>query len=239
MTHILSPILAASLLSVGFMAVPAAQAAPLNWEGLKSSFTYVPFAGESLDRIIAKTMPNSDLKPEVLAEAFKALNPQQFSKDANLAKSNSALKIPNQNQIANLVEAQLGDKPAEFAATQRVAKPQDTKAPEAKDAKPQSKGLLAGTTTATAKVNPKTEGWVRFPSRMLALSKPVEGWVRFPNPGTVSPVAAEWVRYPSHANQALDSTASNGMPTTSRVDQSNWVRYQTAKVDVKLTSSND
>jgi hypothetical protein len=239
LTHILSPILAASLLSVGFMAVPAAQAAPLNWEGLKSSFTYVPFAGESLDRIIAKTMPNSDLKPEVLAEAFKALNPQQFSKDANLAKSNSALKIPNQNQIANLVEAQLGDKPVEFAATQRDAKPQDTKAPEAKDAKPQPKGLLAGTTTATPKVNPKTEGWVRFPSRMLALSKTVEGWVRFPNPGTVSPVAAEWVRYPSHANQALDITASNGMPSTSRVDQSNWVRYQTAKVDAKLISSND
>jgi hypothetical protein len=240
LTHILSPIFAASLLSLGFMAAPAAQAAPINWEGLKSSFTYVPFAGESLDRIIAKTMPNSDLKTEVLAEAFKALNPQQFSKDASsVAKSNTALKIPNQNQIANLVEAQLGDKPADFAATQKNAKAQDTKAQEAKDGKPQPKGLLAGTTMATSKVNPKTEGWVRFPSRMMALSKTVEGWVRFPNPGTVSPVAAEWVRYPSHANQALDITASSGNTTASRVDQSNWVRYQTAKADVKLGASND
>jgi hypothetical protein len=138
-----------------------------------------------------------------------------------------------------LVEAQLGDKPADFAATQKNAKSQDTKAQEAKDVKPQPKGLLAGTTMATSKVNPKTEGWVRFPSRMMALSKTVEGWVRFPNPGTVSPVAAEWVRYPSHANQALDITASSGNTTASRVDQSNWVRYQTAKADVKLGASND
>ena len=198
-------------LALSFTSMPggawAASTPALNLSSLKASHSYTPSLGESLERIVAKTMPNSDLKPEVLAEAFKALNPQQFSKDANLAKSNSALKIPNQNQIANLVEAQLGDKPAEFAATQRVAKPQDTKAQEAKDAKAQPKGLLAGTTMATPKVNPKTEGWVRFPSRMMALSKTVEGWVRFPNPGTVSPVAAEWVRYPSNANQALEITA--------------------------------
>jgi hypothetical protein len=43
-------------------------------------------------------MPNSDLKSELLAEAFKALNPLHFSKDANsVTKLNTALKVPNQN----------------------------------------------------------------------------------------------------------------------------------------------
>lgn len=204
MTHALRPIFAATVLAFGLAAATGSQAANVvNWEGLKPSFTYTPMAGESLDRIIAKTMPNSDLKTEVLAEAFKALNPLHFSKDANtVAKTNTALKVPNQNQVFNMVEAQLGDK---FT---NISKAPALVLADAKSAasKPQAKGMLAGTKTVTPKINPKTEGWVRFPASMMALSKKVEGWVRFPSAIAPNPVTAEWVRYPAvaQADNAID-----------------------------------
>ena len=193
MTHALRPIFAATVLAIGLIGASGSQAAsPMNWEGLKSSFTYTPLIGESLERIIAKTMPNSDLKPELLAEAFKALNPMQLSKEANsVAKFNTAIKVPNQNQLANMVEAQLGDQ----QTLRAMAKVETNSAPM----KPQAKGLLAGTKTATPKINPKTESWVRFPARMIALSKKVEGWVHFPNLGVTSVATADWVHYPSIA----------------------------------------
>ena len=193
MTHALRPIFAATVLAFGLIGASGSQAASsMNWEGLKSSFTYTPVIGESLERIIAKTMPNSDLKPELLAEAFKALNPMQLSKEANsVAKFNTAIKVPNQNQLANMVEAQLGDQ----QTLRAMAKVEINSAPM----KPQAKGLLAGTKTATPKINPKTESWVRFPARMIALSKKVEGWVHFPNLGITSVATADWVHYPSIA----------------------------------------
>ena len=201
MTHAYRPIFAAAVLALGLAAAPISQASSLvNWEGLKSSFKYTPMVGESLERIIAKTMPNHDLKPEVLAEAFKALNPLHFSKDINsVTILSTALKVPNQNQVFNMVEAQLGDKFAQMAASQ---------APNLVDAssagtKMPVKGMLAGTKTATPKINPKTESWVRFPARMFAMSKNVEGWVRFPSAIAPSPVTAEWVRYPSNTSQDL------------------------------------
>ena len=184
-------------------------------------------AGESLERIIAKTMPNSGLKPELLAEAFKALNPLQLSREVNsVAKSGSVLKVPNQNQLVNMVEAQLGDKQTVDALAQAEVKTLQIKT--------ESKGLLAATKTATPKINPKTESWVRFPTRMMALSKKVEGWVRFPNLGVTTVAAAEWVRYPSIANEDLDVIGASKVATTQRVDQREWVRYQIAKAE-KLT----
>jgi Tfp pilus assembly protein FimV len=229
LTHALRPIFAATVLAFGLAAATGSQAANLvNWEGLKSSFTYTPMAGESLDRIIAKTMPNSDLKTEVLAEAFKALNPLHFSKDANtVAKTNTALKVPNQNQVFNMVEAQLGDKFANIAKAS-VLTLADAKPAESK---PQAKGMLAGTKTATPKINPKTESWVRFPASMMALSKKVEGWVRFPSAIAPSPVSAEWVRYPSNANQDLDILGASKTTSAKQFDQREWVRYQIAKAD--------
>ena len=229
MTHALRPIFAATVLAFGLAAATGSQAANLvNWEGLKSSFTYTPMAGESLDRIIAKTMPNSDLKTEVLAEAFKALNPLHFSKDANtVAKTNTALKVPNQNQVFNMVEAQLGDKFANIAKAPALVLADAKSA----DSKPQAKGMLAGTKTATPKINPKTESWVRFPASMMALSKKVEGWVRFPSAIAPSPVSAEWVRYPSNSNQDLDILGASKTTSAKQVDHREWVRYQIAKAD--------
>ena len=225
MTHALRPIFAATVLAFGLIGASGSQAASaMNWEGLKSSFTYTPVIGESLERIIAKTMPNSDLKPELLAEAFKALNPMQLSKEANsVAKFNTAIKVPNQNQLANMVEAQLGDQ----QTLRAMAKVETNSAPM----KPQAKGLLAGTKTATPKINPKTESWVRFPARMIALSKKVEGWVHFPNLGVTSVATAEWVRYPSMANEDLDITGASKTANAQLVDQREWVRYQIAKAD--------
>jgi hypothetical protein len=91
--------------------------------------------------------------------------------------------------------------------------------------------MLAGTKTATPKINPKTESWVRFPAKMMALSKKVEGWVRFPSAIAPSPVTAEWVRYPSTAPQDLDILGAPKTTSAKQVDQREWVRYQIAKAD--------
>lgn len=211
MTHALRPIFAATVLAFGLAAAPSSQAANLvNWEGLKSSFTYTPMVGESLERIIAKTMPNSQVKPELVAEAFKVLNPEQFSKDQNnVAKSAAALKVPNQNQIANLVEKQLGKKQPQNLLS--GAAPISPVAP------------IAPATPLTPKVNPKTEGWVRFPAKVVALTQKMESWIRYPG-GNYSEVNASaesksWVRYPSANSQSL------AISTSTQIDQSEWVRY--------------
>ena len=211
MTHALRPIFAATVLAFGLAVAPSSQAANLvNWDGLKSSFTYTPMVGESLERIIAKTMPNSQVKPELVAEAFKVLNPEQFSKDQNnVAKSAAVLKVPNQNQIANLVEKQLGKKQPQNLLS--GAAPISPVAP------------IAPATPLTPKVNPKTEGWVRFPAKVVALTQKMESWIRYPG-GNYSEVNASaesksWVRYPSANSQSL------AISTSTQIDQSEWVRY--------------
>jgi Tfp pilus assembly protein FimV len=203
--------LTATVLAFGLAAAPSSHAANLvNWEGLKSSFTYTPMAGESLERIIAKTMPNSQVKPELVAEAFKVLNPEQFSKDQNnVTKSAAALKVPNQNQIANLVETQLGKK-----QPQNLLSGAAPVAPIA---------LITPTAPIAPKVNPKTESWVRFPAKVVALTQKMESWIRYPG-GNYSEVNASaesksWVRYPSANSQSL------AISTSTQIDQSEWVRY--------------
>ena len=199
MTHtqntFIRPIQLAGALAVVLLCASSSHAANFNLQGLKSSFTYTPFAGESLERIIAKTMPNTELKQELVADAFRALNPQQFSKDqSSITKSNLPLNVPNQNQLANMIENQVSQK------------------------KPQN--MLTGTTPAAPKINPKTESWVRFPSKMVALTQKMESWIRFPSPGyTESTVTADWVRFPSVSSHNMAIT------TSTQIDQSEWVRY--------------
>jgi Tfp pilus assembly protein FimV len=202
LTHALRPIFLASVLAFGLAAASSSQAANrVNLEGLKSSFTYTPMAGESLDRIIAKTMPNSEVKPELMAEAFRALNPERFSKDqSGLIKSTATLKVPNQNQLASLIETQLGKK--------------------------QAQNLLSGVAPVAPvapKVNPKTESWVRFPAKVVAMTQKMESWIRYPG-GNYTEVNASvesksWVRYPSANSQSL------AISTPTQIDQSEWVRY--------------
>jgi len=211
LTQALRPIFLASVLAFGLAAASSSQAANrVNLEGLKSSFTYTPMAGESLDRIIAKTMPNSEVKPELMAEAFRALNPERFSKDqGGLIKSTATLKVPNQNQLASLIETQLGKKQAQnlLSGAAPVA-PVSAVAPVA---------------PVAPKVNPKTESWVRFPAKVVAMTQKMESWIRYPG-GNYSEVNASvesksWVRYPSANSQSLT------ISTSTQIDQSEWVRY--------------
>lgn len=197
MTHALRPIFAVTVLAFGLAGASHSQAANLvNWVGLKPSFSYTPMTGESLERIIAKTMPNSDIKHELLVEAFKALNPTHFSQDGkNLIKTSPALKIPNQNQVFNMVEMQLGEKQTQLT-TRLTPSLEEAKSPALKAT---SNSLLAGTKTTIPKINPRTESWVRFPTRMVALTKKVEDWVRFPSVVTTHSSTADWVRFPAIA----------------------------------------
>ena len=226
MTHtqntLIRPIQLTGALAVVLLCASSSHAASVNLQGLKSSFTYTPFAGESLERIIAKTMPNTELKQELVADAFRALNPQQFSKDQSVVtKSNLPLNVPNQNQLANLIENQLSQK--------------------------KSQNLLTGTTPAAPKVNPKTESWVRFPPKMVALTQKMESWIRYPGPAfnesTASAESKTWVRYlGGHVNTLLTGDIANSptidwvrypsvssqnmaISNTTPIDQSEWVRY--------------
>ena len=213
MTHALRPIFLASVLALGLAAAPSSHASLVNLEGLKSSFTYTPIAGESLDRIIAKTMPNSEVKPELMAEAFRALNPERFSKDqGTVTKSTATLKVPNQNQLASLIETQLGKK-----QSQNLLNGAAPVAPVSNVAPVVPRAPVA------PKVNPKTESWVRFPAKVVAMTQKMESWIRYPG-GNYSEVNASvesksWVRYPSANSQSLT------ISTSTQVDQSEWVRY--------------
>jgi Tfp pilus assembly protein FimV len=212
----------AGALAVVMFSASSSYAASVNLQGLQSSFTYTPFAGESLDRIMAKTMPNTDLNKEVVAEAFRALNPHRFTQDQGaVTKSNVALKVPNQNQLSGLIESQANPK--------------------------RTLNLLHGTTTATPKINPKTENWIRLPAKMAVLTQKMESWVRYPSPAngesSASADSKNWVRYLSgHVNTlrggdiATSTTAdwvrfpsatSHNLATSSAspIDQSEWVRY--------------
>ena len=194
----------------------------MNLDGLKSSFTYTPTVGESLDRIIAKTMPNCDLKSELLAEAFKALNPMLLSKEPDIvAKSNIALKVPNQNQLLSMFEKQFGEKQILVDLPQSVTMGVEKKI--------QTKGVLAGTSTATNKINPKTVNWVRFPVRMMSMSKTMETWVRFPKTVGVNVIDSDWVQYPRKSNEELESGITSKLANEQRIKQREWVRYQIAK----------
>ena len=226
MTHtqntLIRPIQLAGALAVVLLCATSTQAANINLQGLKSSFTYTPFAGESLERIIAKTMPNTELKQELVADAFRALNPQQFSKDkGSVTQSNLAIKVPNQNQLANLIENQVSQK--------------------------QPQNMLHGTAIAAPKINPKTESWVRFPSKMVALTQKMENWIRYPGPNynesTASAESKTWVRYlGGHVNTLLSGDIANSptadwvrypsvssqnlaISTSTSIDQTEWVRY--------------
>ena len=213
MTLAIRPIFLASVLAFGLAAAPSSQASLVNLEGLKSSFTYTPIAGESLDRIIAKTMPNSEVKPELMAEAFRVLNPDRFSKDqGTVTKSTATLKVPNQNQLASLIEMQLGKKqPQNLLNGAAPVAPVSTVAP------------VVPRAPVAPKVNPKTESWVRFPAKVVAMTQKMESWIRFPG-GNYSEINASvesksWVRYPSANSQSLAIT------TSTQIDQSEWVRY--------------
>lgn len=184
----------------------AASAPVLNLAGLKSSHSYTPSLGESLERIVAKTMPNSPLRAELLTQAFVALNPQAFGKTAPLRTLGTvALQVPNHNQLMHIALASTSE------AQQALA-------------------------TKAAPTPERRENWVRYAGGPIKTPAPADAstderrhWVRYLG-GTLarafsdSPARAEtqaWVQYPSVARAA---TAPAALPET-RIDTSKWVRY--------------
>ncbi|NBX06327.1 MAG: hypothetical protein EBR18_09645, partial [Betaproteobacteria bacterium] len=88
------------------LATAASTVNALDLSGLKPSHSYTPALGESLERIVAKTMPESPLSVQVLSQAFVLLNPQAFSHSKpQRTQSTATLKVPNHNQLLQLVLA--------------------------------------------------------------------------------------------------------------------------------------
>ena len=182
----------------------AANAPALNLAGLKASHSYTPSLGESLERIVSKTMPNSPLRAELLTQAFVALNPQAFGKTAPLRTlGTAALQVPNHNQLMHIALAQAGE-PQQALATKA--------APERRENWVRYAGGPVKTPAPADASTDERRHWVRYLGGTLA-----RAW-------SDNPARAEtqtWVQYPSVARAA---TAPAALPET-RIDTSKWVRY--------------
>ena len=162
-------------------------------------------------------MPNSELKQDAVTKAFRVLNSQQSGKErGGVAKSNVAIKVPNQNQWLSKIENQTSQK--------------------------QSQNLLHGFSKLEPKVKPKSESWIRTPSKMVALNQKMENWIQKAAPqknksssseesknwvrhlevyvnvlrggDIANSPSAEWVRFPSVSSNQL------AISTPTQIDQS-------------------
>jgi hypothetical protein len=200
-------------------------AAPLA--GLSSSHTYTPTVGEALTRIVAKTLPNSPLNADLLAQAFVSLNPKAFSAGAGQRTLSAAtLKVPNHNQLVQLVLAKNeAARPALLAALA---------APEPKPA-----------TAPAVRATDKREHWVRYAGTSIKAALHFDGsaderstWVHYLGAAVQrvmggSAARAEtqqWVQYPRIATAPLSAAASAlpGAPEAA-ADTRNWVRYSAGR----------
>ena len=218
--------LGVAVLTVATLAATPVGAATVSgapFAGLSSSHTYTPAVGESLGRIVAKTLPNSPLSADLLAQAFLSLNPQAFSSGANgRTLSAATLKVPNHNQLVQLV-----------LAKNEAARPT----------------VLAALATPEPKVSPvavprpveKRENWVRYSGTTLKAALNFDGsaddrknWVhylgaavqRMVGGGPLRAETQQWVQYP-RLSTAVSVAANNGLPgaSESSVDTTTWVRY--------------
>ena len=201
----------------------AAIASASAFAGLTSSHTYTPTVGESLGRIVAKTLPNSPLSADLLAQAFLSLNPQAFSSGANgRTLSAATLKVPNHNQLVQLVLAKNeAARPTVLAA---LATPEPKVAP-----------------VAAPRPVEKRENWVRYSGTTLKAALNFDGsaddrknWVhylgaavqRMVGGGPLRAETQQWVQYP-RLPSAVSVAANSGLPgaSESSVDTTTWVRY--------------
>ena len=217
---------------------PAAMAS-MDLSGLKSSHGYTPALGESLERIVAKTMPESPLSVQVLSQAFVLLNPQAFgSAKPQRTQSTATLKVPNHNQLLQIV---LARHPAE-AATARAPEPVAVKAAAA-PLRPAEKrenwvryaGGPIKTPSSFDGSAPDRSGWVQYLGAAFTRSwsgdansrAEARSWVQYPSLGRATPApsevsadSAKWVQYPNVAR-----TAAPAAQPESKVDTSGWVRF--------------
>ena len=215
--------------SLQWQGCAAAALAPA-WAGLSASHTYTPSTGEALDRIVAKTLPNSPLSSDLLAQAFVSLNPQAFSTGkTSRTLTTATLKVPNHNQLVQLVLAKNEAlRPAVLAAlTAQETPPKATLAPAARPAEKRENWVrYAGgpvSTAATLDANAaERKGWVRYVGAAVqralgatGLAPDVLRWVHFPRLAS----AAESVTPSAQSTQGVGGTPESG------ADTRNWVRY--------------
>ena len=182
---------------------------------LGSTHTYTPAVGETVARIVAKTLPNSPLNPELLAQAFVSLNPQAFSAGSNSRTlTTTALKVPNHNQLVQLV-----------LAKNDAARPAVLAALSVADAK--------ASAVLPARIAEKRENWVRYAGGPVKAPMNFDGsaderktWVHYLGAAVQRVVTSstlaetlQWVQYPRVA------AASNPAANQPSVDTRNWVRY--------------
>ena len=211
---------ALGLCALGSLALAAPAAgpsamAPSALAGLGSTHTYTPAVGEALSRIVAKTLPNSPLNADLLAQAFVSLNPQAFSAGPNSRTlSASALKVPNHNQLVQLV-----------LAKNEAARPAVLAALSAADAK-----VAAMAPTRPAE---KRENWVRYAGGPVKAASNLDGsaderknWVHYLGAAVQRVVSSstlaetlQWVQYPRVSTAAAPAVAQPS------ADTRNWVRY--------------
>ncbi len=207
---------------------PAAAGVPaMAFVGLGSSHTYTPSAGETLARIVAKTLPNSPLSEDLLAQAFVHLNPQSFTGGTGRRTlSGATLKVPKHNQLVQLV-----------LAKNEAARPAVLAAVAAQEAQAKLTPVI------TPRAAEKRENWVRYAGGPVKAavnfdgSEPErKGWVRYLGAAVqralgatgLSPDALRWVHYPRTAvvaDAASPATVAAAVLPESTTDTRNWVRY--------------
>ena len=217
----LGQVLGAAALAVAVLAAaPAGAATPLAtstpaFAGLGSSHTYTPAVGEALGRIVAKTLPNSPLSADLLAQAFVSLNPQAFSGgSSNRTLSAATLKVPNHNQLVQMVLAKNeAARPALLAA---LAAPEPKAAATA----------TAATTTAMAatRATDKRENWVRYAGTSIKAALNFDGsaderknWVHYLGTAVQRVIGGsalraetlQWVQYPRVATAVAAAPPSS------------------------------
>lgn len=81
-----------------------APVAPVRPAVVASGLTYKALRGESLDKVIQKTMADSPLRIELLRNAFIELNPQAFpGGQASRMRTTDELKVPDSVQLLRAV----------------------------------------------------------------------------------------------------------------------------------------
>ena len=213
--------------------------AAMDLGGLKSSHSYTPALGESLERIVAKTMPESPLSAQVLSQAFVLLNPQAFSSSKpQRTQSTAALKVPNPNQLLQLVLARHSAEPALARAPEPLAAKAATAALRPAEKRENWVRYAGGPVKIPASFDGTAtdrSGWVHYLGAAFTRSwsgdaagrSETQAWAQYPSLGRANAAQTEanadslkWVQYPSVARAAAPATQPE-----SRLDTSGWVRF--------------
>lgn len=224
----------AALAMAGALQWTVCTAATPAWVGLSASHTYTPTSGETLDRIVAKTLPNSPLSAELLGQAFVSLNPQAFSTGkTSRTLSTATLKVPNHNQLVQLVlaknEALRPAVLAALSAQEALVKPVQAPVTRAGEKRENWVRYAGGPVKPTSNFDgsaPERKGWVHYLGAAVQRALGATG---------LSPEVLRWVHYPrvniaaeAGTPSTLSSLGAATLPEGS-ADTRNWVRYSAGR----------